>query len=72
MKRKNNQEKILNIIKSEPKGTIFIYSDFFEIAKTSTLRKTFKRLVDAKKITRVFDGMFAILEIGRASCRERV
>lgn len=39
-----------------------MYSDFLDLAETSTLRKAFKRLVDDKELTRVFNGMFAILE----------
>lgn len=62
MKRPNYQNEILNIFNSRPKGTIFIYQDFIDIADLNTLRKTIKRLVDSKQVTRVFDGMFSILE----------
>lgn len=59
---KSYSEQILDIMNQKPRGTVFIYSDFFNIGKRDTLRKTFKRLVDLNEITRVFNGMFAILE----------
>lgn len=59
---KSYSEQVLNLMNSKPKGTIFLYSDFSHIGKRDTLRKTLKRLVDSKEVTRVFDGMFSILE----------
>lgn len=55
-------KQILTLMKSKPKGNVFLYRDFFHIGKGDTLRKTLKRLVDTNKITRVFNGMFSILE----------
>jgi hypothetical protein len=62
VKKENIQDQIMHKIKSYPAGKIFMYSDFLDLAETSTLRKAFKRLVDDKELTRVFNGMFAILE----------
>lgn len=59
---KSYSEQVLNLMNSKPKGTIFLYSDFSHIGKRDTLRKTLKRLVDSKEVTRVFSGMFSILE----------
>jgi hypothetical protein len=60
--KKSYSEQILSLMNEKPKGFILLYSDFYHISKKDTLRKTLKRLVDRGEVTRVFNGMFSILE----------
>lgn len=56
------QIDILNRMNQKPKGTVFCTKDFLDTANSGTVRKALKRLVDAKQITRLMDGLYAILE----------
>jgi len=62
MKRPNYQSKVIEQIQNKPKGTLFIYSDFFEIADATAIRQILKRLSDEEKLVRVLDGMYTRLE----------
>ncbi len=39
-------------------GTIFVNSDFSDIAETETVRRTLNRLVDEQKIRRLLNGIY--------------
>lgn len=62
MKDSNYQSKILDNIQKESEGSIFIHSDFYDIASPATVRQTLKRLVDQQIIARVMDGLYVKLE----------
>ncbi len=59
------REQVLDLMNDKPRGTVFLYSDFSHISKRDVLRKTLKRLVDSNQITRVFNGMFSLLEYSK-------
>lgn len=65
MSRPDYQNQVLAFIESKPKGTLFINSDFFHIAESSTIRQILKRLVDDNKLTRILDGMYGQLEFSK-------
>lgn len=62
MKRPNYQSNVLDQIQKKPEGTLFIYSDFFEIADATAIRQIFKRLSDEKILVRIIDGIYVKLE----------
>jgi len=62
MQRPDYQNRVLELIESKPQGTLFINSDFFDIAESASIRQILKRLVDASKIDRILDGIYAITE----------
>lgn len=62
MQRPDYQGQVLNQIESKPAGTLFIYSDFFEIAEATAIRQILRRLSNEKKVTKIMDGMYVKLE----------
>lgn len=62
MKRPDYQGQVLKQIENKPDGTLFIYSDFFEIADTTAIRQILRRLSNEKKVAKIMDGMYAKLE----------
>src|SRR5690554_1235577 len=62
MQRPDYQSKVLEYIEKKPAGTLFIYSDFFEIADATAIRQILKRLSDEKKVARILNGIYAKLE----------
>ncbi len=60
----SNEEKILKIMYKNH-NKIFIYNDFREIASLETLRKDFLRLLTKKKILKVYDGMYTIMNTNK-------
>lgn len=62
MQRPDYQSKVLDMIQNKTEGTLFIHSDFFEIADATSIRQILKRLSDEGKLVRVLDGMYTRLE----------
>ena len=62
MQKLDYQTRVLEFIESKPRGTLFINSDFFDIAVPTTIRQILKRLTDEGKIARILDGMYSYLE----------
>lgn len=52
------ERKIEKAIKSKPKGSIIIPSDFHNYGSSTAIRKAFERLVDKKLIIRVAQGIY--------------
>ena len=62
MQRPDYQSKVLDMIQNKAEGTLFIHSDFFEIADATSIRQILKRLSDEGRLVRVLDGMYTRLE----------
>ncbi|MDV0445331.1 hypothetical protein MmiAt1_09050 [Methanimicrococcus sp. At1] len=58
MKREIFSEKIKKRILSSKKGSVFVTSDFLDIANTDTVSKTLSRLVQDGTIRRVLRGVY--------------
>lgn len=62
MSRINYLGKIKDRITSSQKGTVFITSDFFDIANTDVVNKSLSRLEEANVIRRVMRGVYEFPE----------
>ena len=51
-------KKIQNRIGAAPDGTIFIVSDFSDVADSETIRRNLNRLVQAGTLRRILKGVF--------------
>ena len=49
-------------VEGYPAGTVFITSDFSDIADATTVRQCLKRLVDSGKVRRIINGVYDIPE----------
>jgi len=54
----SQHNKIYNIIKSKPSGSVFVLSDFYSISEPKTVSKVFERLCDDNVVVRVKRGVF--------------
>ena len=50
--------QILTRIEEAPEGTVFVNSDFLDIAKTDTVRRNLKRIIETKKLRRILNGVY--------------
>ncbi len=60
MEKELQSEKIWNLIKQQPKGTIFSINEFYHLGNVNTIKSIFFRLESDKKITRLIDGLYTI------------
>lgn len=51
-------KQILTRIEEAPEGTVFVNSDFSDIAKTDTVRRNLNRIIETKKLRRVLNGVY--------------
>ena len=51
-------KQILTRIEEAPEGTVFVNSDFLEIAKTDTVRRNLNRIIETKKLRRILNGVY--------------
>ena len=51
-------KEIQNCIGAGPDGTIFIVSDFVDVADSETIRRNLNRLVQAGTLRRILKGVF--------------
>ena len=58
MRKETYHEKIKERITTSKKGTIFVISDFTDIAPIPTIKKVLSRLVEDKTIRRVMRGIY--------------
>lgn len=58
MTNKGYTRKIIDQIDQAAEGSVFVSSDFADIANTETIRRTLNRLTEKGTIRRVFDGVF--------------
>ena len=55
---KSITSKIYKIMLSQSMGKVFIYEDFFYIAKYETIRKSFSDLEKENKLTKILPGIY--------------
>ena len=51
-------KQILTRIEEVPEGTVFVNSDFLDIAKTDTVRRNLNRIIETKKLRRILNGVY--------------
>lgn len=51
-------KQILTRIEEAPEGTVFVNSDFLDIAKTDTVRRKLNRIIETKKLRRILNGVY--------------
>lgn len=54
----SQHSKIYNYIKKKPKGSVFVLSDFYEIAEPKTVSKIMERLTKEGVVSRIRRGVF--------------
>ena len=51
-------KQILTRIEEALEGTVFVNSDFLDIAKTDTVRRNLNRIIETKKLRRILNGVY--------------